>query len=245
MRLAFAGCRARHHQRFDAALNLQILQIIYRLFRWKDGEYNFEPHDTVEYDRENVTPMAAESILMEGIRMLDEWPIIEKKIPSFDKVFEKIPLPTPPLLDTRADVPALPDMATAISGKTIRLEENPFEIEHLRLVFDNTSAAGFQVTFSDGAQSPLAAVGFDGIYRLTPGMNLDRAFHGFADFQDLSVGLRGHWVDAQTFLLEYDTVVNYYAYELQLHFEGDRVIVSATERGNSNTATFSGRLQSP
>ncbi len=94
-----------------AALATQMQQTIFRLFRWKSGDYNFEPHDTVEYDRENVTPMAAESILMEGIRMLDEWPIIEKKIPSFDKVFEKIPLPAPPVLDTRADVPVLDDAA--------------------------------------------------------------------------------------------------------------------------------------
>ena len=98
-------------QSLRAALTIQMQQTIFRLFRWKNGDYNFEPHDTVEFDRENVTPMAAESILMEGIRMLDEWPIIEKKIPSFDKVFEKIPLPTPPTLDTRADVPALDDVA--------------------------------------------------------------------------------------------------------------------------------------
>ena len=98
-------------QSLKGALTIQMQQTIFRLFRWRNGDYNFEPHDAVEYDRENVTPMAAESILMEGIRMLDEWPIIEKKIPSFDKVFEKIPLPTPPLLDTRADVPALDDAA--------------------------------------------------------------------------------------------------------------------------------------
>ena len=31
--------------------------------------------------------MSADFILMEGIRMVDEWPIIERKIPSFDIVF--------------------------------------------------------------------------------------------------------------------------------------------------------------
>ena len=31
--------------------------------------------------------MSADFILMEGIRMVDEWPIIEKKIPSMDIVF--------------------------------------------------------------------------------------------------------------------------------------------------------------
>jgi hypothetical protein len=136
-------------------------------------------------------------------------------------------------------------MATAISGKTIRLDENPFGMESLRLDFDNTPVAGFQATFSDSSQSPLSAVGLDGAYRLTPGMNLDRAFHRFVDFQNLAVGLRGHWADAHTFLLEYDTVVNYYDYQVQMHFDSDQVIVGATERGSGNTMTFSGRLQSP
>jgi DNA-binding XRE family transcriptional regulator len=87
------------------ALAIQMQQTIFRLFRWKDGDYNFEARDSVEYDREYVTPMSAESILMEGIRMLDEWPLIEKKIPAFDKIFEKVPLPAPPILDTRVDMP--------------------------------------------------------------------------------------------------------------------------------------------
>lgn len=90
-------------QSLRAALSIQMQQTIFRLFRWKDGDYNFEPRDSVEYDRENVSPMAAESILMEGIRMLDEWPLIEKKIPSFDRVFEKIPLPVPPILEHRVE----------------------------------------------------------------------------------------------------------------------------------------------
>jgi hypothetical protein len=96
-------------QSLRTALNIQMQQTIFRLFRWKSGDYNFEPHDTVEYDRENVQPMSAESILMEGIRMLDEWPIIEKKIPSFDKVFEKIPLPQAPVLDTRGGAGGIED----------------------------------------------------------------------------------------------------------------------------------------
>ena len=71
------------------ALQLQILQIVYRLFRWKDGEYHFSQETTIEYDRENVVPISAESILMEGARMIDEWPIIEKRIRSAEQVFRK------------------------------------------------------------------------------------------------------------------------------------------------------------
>ncbi|HEX7419380.1 MAG TPA: DUF4388 domain-containing protein [Thermoanaerobaculia bacterium] len=76
-------------QKLKEALQLQILQIIYRLFRWKDADYAFSQETTIEYDRDNVTPITAESILMEGARMMDEWPIIEKRIRSYDMVFKK------------------------------------------------------------------------------------------------------------------------------------------------------------
>ena len=73
------------------AIQLQILQVVYRLFRWKDGDYQFSQETTIEYDRDNVVPITAESILMEGARMIDEWPIIEKRIRSYDMVFRKKP----------------------------------------------------------------------------------------------------------------------------------------------------------
>jgi hypothetical protein len=72
------------------ALQVQVSQIVFRVFRWRDGRYQFTPSDSVDYDRENFAPMSADFILMEGIRMVDEWPIIEKKIPSFDIVFRPV-----------------------------------------------------------------------------------------------------------------------------------------------------------
>ena len=70
------------------AISVQVSQIVFKVFRWRDGEYHFAPSETVDYDRENFNPMSADYILMEGIRMVDEWPIIEKKIPSMDIVFK-------------------------------------------------------------------------------------------------------------------------------------------------------------
>jgi hypothetical protein len=72
-----------------SALQMQILQIIYRLFRWKDGDYHFSQETTIEYERDHVVPITAESILMEGARMIDEWPIIEKRIRSYEMLFRK------------------------------------------------------------------------------------------------------------------------------------------------------------
>ena len=70
------------------AITVQVSQIVFKVFRWRDGDYHFEPSETIDYDRENFSPMSADFILMEGIRMVDEWPIIEKKIPSMDIVFK-------------------------------------------------------------------------------------------------------------------------------------------------------------
>jgi hypothetical protein len=72
------------------ALQVQVGQIVFRVFRWRDGRYQFTAADAVDYDRENFVPMSTDFILMEGIRMVDEWPIIEKKIPSFDMVFRPV-----------------------------------------------------------------------------------------------------------------------------------------------------------
>jgi hypothetical protein len=64
------------------ALRVQSLQIVYRLFRWREGAYNFQPSESLEYDDQHFTPISAETILMEGARMIDEWPIIERRIKS-------------------------------------------------------------------------------------------------------------------------------------------------------------------
>ena len=60
---------------------LQTTETVYRLFHWKSGTYEFEPGD-VEWDRETVTPLRAESVLMEGFRQVDEWPLVRRKITS-------------------------------------------------------------------------------------------------------------------------------------------------------------------
>ncbi len=72
------------------ALSEQVQQIVFRIFRWRDGTYNFDPSAEVDYDRENVIPVTADHILMEGIRRVDEWPIIEKRIPSLEMSFRQL-----------------------------------------------------------------------------------------------------------------------------------------------------------
>lgn len=73
-----------------AALSEQVQQIVFRVFRWKSGNYHFDPAADADYDRDNASPVSTDHILMEGIRRVDEWPIIEKRIPSLDFVFRPL-----------------------------------------------------------------------------------------------------------------------------------------------------------
>ena len=76
-------------------LDIQIKRIVYSLFRWTDGDYVFEQTDHVDYDAESTTPMAVERLLMEGARMIDEWPIVEKVVWSLDIVYQQVPVAQP------------------------------------------------------------------------------------------------------------------------------------------------------
>lgn len=101
-------------QDLKEALRLQITQIVYRLFRWRDGEYHFSQEESVEYEREHFIPLSAENVLMEGIRMIDEWPIIERKIPSFDIVFRRTRPDVRPTIVARLEDPS-PDLDTTLA----------------------------------------------------------------------------------------------------------------------------------
>jgi hypothetical protein len=85
-------------------LEIQIRKIVYALFRWTDGDYVFDQADRIDYDHEFVTPIMVESLLMEGARMIDEWPIVEKVVPSTQIVFQRVPVAQPVMPVEREDV---------------------------------------------------------------------------------------------------------------------------------------------
>ena len=73
------------------ALRLQIFRIIFSAFRWADGRFRFSQEGPIDYDADHMAPVPTESILMEAAQMLDEWPILQKKIRSRDIVFRRVP----------------------------------------------------------------------------------------------------------------------------------------------------------
>jgi tetratricopeptide (TPR) repeat protein len=101
-------------------LKQQIEEAVYLLFTWSQGTFSFEP-DVVPDAQDITVSISPESLLLEGARRVDEWSLIEKKIPSLDLVFsldrdhlaESGVEVTPeqeiviPLIDGRRDVSAI------------------------------------------------------------------------------------------------------------------------------------------
>ncbi len=69
------------------AIEVQIREAVYVLFTWNQGTFNFEA-DVSPDEHDHVVSINPESLLLEGARRLDEWGLIEKKIPTLDIVFE-------------------------------------------------------------------------------------------------------------------------------------------------------------
>ncbi|MBI5478465.1 MAG: DUF4388 domain-containing protein [Deltaproteobacteria bacterium] len=81
---------------FKEMVQLQNSETLFRLFGWNTGSYEFEAAE-VDVDP-SITSLRAESVLMEGFRRVDEWPVVRKVITSFHMTFsKKKELPPPPL----------------------------------------------------------------------------------------------------------------------------------------------------
>jgi len=67
-------------------IRVQIEEAVYFLFTWTQGTFNFEA-DVKPERQDFLVSINPESLLLEGARRVDEWGLIEKKVPSFDIIF--------------------------------------------------------------------------------------------------------------------------------------------------------------
>lgn len=74
-------------ENLHAQIRIQIEEAVYFLFTWAEGTFNFES-DIRPEEQDFLVSINPESLLLEGARRVDEWSLIEKKVPSFDLVFE-------------------------------------------------------------------------------------------------------------------------------------------------------------
>ena len=73
---------------------LQTTETIYRIFQWRAGTYEFAAQ-TVDFDEASHDPIRSETLLMEGFRMVDEWPAVRRLVPSVDVTLQVLRSPPP------------------------------------------------------------------------------------------------------------------------------------------------------
>jgi hypothetical protein len=129
-------------------------------------------------------------------------------------------------------VAPLPATASTISGKIFVFDPNRIDIEALGVEFDGSATAILHITPAGGEMQEWP-IGLDGVYRMSAG-----------NF-DLPQGLRGEWVDDNTFTCEYDNIANNDHVFLRMRFVDDRVLVEAQETAHELGAQFEGQMQEP
>jgi len=76
----------------NEALKTQATEIIFSLFKWKHAEYHFKVYESINRDLKTIEPIPTDSMIMEGVQMLDEWPVIKETIHNDMIIFEPVPI---------------------------------------------------------------------------------------------------------------------------------------------------------
>jgi len=82
--ICFKHGRICHASVNDRAVGIE--DSVFFMFQWNDGSFSFEPQLRHPADATLVS-LDPQELLLEGARRIDEWSLIEKKIPSFEAVF--------------------------------------------------------------------------------------------------------------------------------------------------------------
>lgn len=101
-------------EELESVLTFFITEIITNLFSWKEGRYEFKP-EGIPLDKIIDLEIDTQHLLMEGMRILDEWAIVEGKI-SLDSILEKTGKLPSELDDNERAIYALVDGQTDASG---------------------------------------------------------------------------------------------------------------------------------
>jgi hypothetical protein len=72
------------------ALRLQVGRIIFAAFRWTEGRFQFRQEGASDRHSALLIPIPADSFLKDAVQFLDEWPKLEKKVPSRDMVYRRV-----------------------------------------------------------------------------------------------------------------------------------------------------------
>ncbi len=131
----------------DALFN-QATAILHRTFRWVEGDYRFDSMLPPDLDREHFVPIPVDTVLMEAARIQDEWPEVERRLPSMDQALAKSPRAQALHLDIDRDVSSVLDGKTTVqhgsSGLTHEQEVVLSYFDHPQSIKDVTQVSRYE-----------------------------------------------------------------------------------------------------
>jgi hypothetical protein len=171
----------------------------------------------------------AESILLPAAKSSDPLPSNPEGVALLESRIRQAALPPEKETEGRP----LPDIARRISGRTYRLDRNPYALVSLSLVFAGEREALLRLgadpalADSEGMELP---IGLDGAYRIAPGR--------FA----IPAALKGWWERDDLFVVDMNEIGNINHWRIEVAFQGDEVEVSMEDAAGLGGAEFGGRL---
>ncbi|MGN6183395.1 MAG: DUF4388 domain-containing protein [Thermoanaerobaculia bacterium] len=136
----------------------QVLEIIYSLFAWKDGE--FALYDSTEdlAQERIMLQINTSSVIMEGIRRLDETARIREKIPNLDVIFVKLPGAVPDFgaLDmTDVEMAVYTNIDGTLNVRELTGRSDLTEFEVTRILFQLLSARLIEIAPEEKSFRPV------------------------------------------------------------------------------------------
>ena len=144
----------------------QVLEIIYSIMGWKDGEFAFHASTDELAQERIVLQINTSSVIMEGIRRLDESERIREKIPDRDAVFARVPGVAPDfdeleMSDAEVEIYNDIDGVLTVRELTGRSALTEFEVARIlfqllsaRMIEPATEEKSFRPVFLDVEDSP-------------------------------------------------------------------------------------------
>ena len=137
----------------------QALEIIYSLFSWQAGTFAFVETNEEVTNEKIVLSLNTSSVIMEGIRRLDEGARIRERVPSLDVVFEKIPGVTPDFAElemNEAEIAVYVDIDGARSVRELIGRAGDLtEFEVTRILFQLLTARLIEVASEERSFRPV------------------------------------------------------------------------------------------
>jgi len=136
----------------------QVLEIIFSLFSWKEGSFHFYERAEETLGERIVLHLNTSSVIMEGIRRLDESARIQERIPSLDLVVSRLPGASPDFEELEMSESEI-EVYNSIDGNlTVREligKSDLTEFEVTRILFQLLSARLIEVEKAEEGGGPV------------------------------------------------------------------------------------------